>query len=340
VAPLGSAQGAFYGRVDDDTVHPWVIGGCLEQKPLMLAPVPAELEPPGRDHAVGVASLRVPNISAPGRVDKAEPDIHVHTVLVATVHGRHASSAWLRKVAHHHQRMSALAQCPTQLLHQANRIRVAVIAVAMTPNADEADACGRQRPRARDAAVRRAPDNGGRSRSHCVDLCPGKGLRHGHDAQTNDKTESGADPPNETAGIHKQNISFLCFSLYSVFGCTPGRYTPGSLNLQITHFYLTARARRSQLLINDAGPSRITAGASIHINRNGTWRRWDNCRALAGTLGIGERELINRLTGREGYTTWYMHLAAREMRRTIEHTVGINAGATGIDWTGSDVTFS
>jgi len=74
-------------------------------------------------------------------------------------------------------------------------------------------------------------------------------------------------------------------ALHLNFGCTPGRYTPGSLNLRITHFHLTARARRSQLLINDAGPSRITASASIHINRNGTWGRRDNCRALAGTLG-------------------------------------------------------
>ena len=181
VTLLRSAQGAFYDRIDENAVYPRMIGGRFEKKPLMSPPVPAESEPPGSDHAAGIASFRVPTVRAPGRAGQAEPDIHVHAVLMATVHGQHEPAAWLRKVAHHHQLTGVLTQCPAQVPHQADRIRMAVIALAVTPDADKAGAGGWQRPRPRDAAVGGSPDGDGRSQSCRLELRPRGRLCHGHD---------------------------------------------------------------------------------------------------------------------------------------------------------------
>ena len=97
------------------------------------------------------------------------------------MHGRHGPAARLREVADHDEPMRAPAQCLTQVLHQADRIRVTIITIAMTPDADEAGARGRQCLCARDATVRRGPDNGGRSRGRRRDPRPGGRLGHGGD---------------------------------------------------------------------------------------------------------------------------------------------------------------
>lgn len=124
------------------------------------------------------------------------------------------------------------------------------------------------------------------------------------------------------------------------FTCVPGGYKPGSLNLAVTHFHLTARPLGGQTLINVAGPSILTAADSIHINRNGDWGRGPNIANLAGVLGVTTDALLNQLRLVEGYTTAYMRIAATSIRRSIEHCVGVNAGQTTITWHDSDSTFN
>lgn len=131
-------------------------------------------------------------------------------------------------------------------------------------------------------------------------------------------------------------------ALHLNFGCVPGGFVSGSpnqLKLKIIHFHLTARTAKSQLLINDAGPSKLTAGASIHINANGDWGREDNIEALAETLDISTATLLGHLRRYEGYTSAYMRVAIAGMRHAITQTVSINAGLTEIDWSASDSTF-
>lgn len=128
------------------------------------------------------------------------------------------------------------------------------------------------------------------------------------------------------------------------FSCTPGGFQRrdgrNTLNLAIRQFHLTARSAREQMLINDAGPSQLTAATSVHINRNGDWGRADNLHALARSLDMSQANLLAILTRREGYTQAYMRVAAQGLREAIERTVGINAGATLITWDGSDGTFA
>lgn len=123
------------------------------------------------------------------------------------------------------------------------------------------------------------------------------------------------------------------------FACTPGNYRRGALNLAIEHFHLTARSAREQMLINDAGPSQLTAATSVHINRNGDWGRAPNLAALAASLNMTVAALLETLTRREGYTRAYMRVAAQQIREVIERTVGINAGQTRLTWNRSDGTF-
>jgi hypothetical protein len=128
-------------------------------------------------------------------------------------------------------------------------------------------------------------------------------------------------------------------ALHLNFGCTPGGYAAGKLNLQITHFHLTARPKTSQSLIDEAGPSILTAGTSIHINRNGDWGRDENKSSLADAMGISVDQLMTYLRNVEGYTQAYMRLAATKIKDTITTIVGVNAGQTAITWNNSDATF-
>jgi hypothetical protein len=129
-------------------------------------------------------------------------------------------------------------------------------------------------------------------------------------------------------------------ALHLNFTCVPGGYKPGSLNLAITHFHLTARPQAGQALINQAGPSILTAADSIHINRNGDWGRAQNITNLAGTLGITTAALLSQLRTVEGYSTSYMTLAVTQIKQAIQNIVGINAGETVITWDNSDRTFA
>lgn len=128
-------------------------------------------------------------------------------------------------------------------------------------------------------------------------------------------------------------------ALHLNFGCGRAGFEPGHLNLKITHFHLTARAKRSQLLINDSGPSALTASASIHINCNGDWGRDANIGELATEIGVTRAVLLGTLINVEGYNAAYMRVAVAGMQHAITHTVGVNCGATDIDWSTSDSTF-
>ena len=123
------------------------------------------------------------------------------------------------------------------------------------------------------------------------------------------------------------------------FTCVPGGFTPGSLNLAITHFHLTARPAAGQTLINSAGASILTAADSIHINKNGDWGRTPNIENLARVLNVTTAVLLHQLKAVEGYTTVYMNSAVRTMKQSIERCVGVNAGQTTITWNNSDGTF-
>lgn len=131
------------------------------------------------------------------------------------------------------------------------------------------------------------------------------------------------------------------------FKCTPGEYAAdrlaqGSyarLNLAICHFHLTARTAAWQGLINNAGNSKLTAEESIHINRNTDWGRSANVTALAGSLGVTNKTLLDQLTKIEGYTQNYMDVAVKGMKAAIIRTVSINAGQCDVTWDSSDSTF-
>jgi hypothetical protein len=129
-------------------------------------------------------------------------------------------------------------------------------------------------------------------------------------------------------------------ALHLNFTCVPGGFGNGSLNLAISHFHLTARPAAGQSLINVAGPSILTAGESIHINRNGDWGRAPNITQLARVLNVTEQAILTQLRNFEGYTTAYMSHAVTQLKDAIVRTVGVNAGHTLITWHNSDATFA
>ncbi len=129
-------------------------------------------------------------------------------------------------------------------------------------------------------------------------------------------------------------------ALHLNFKCVPGGYDGSSLNLAITQFHLTARHAGGQALINYAGPSILTAGDSIHINRNTDWGRSDNVDNLANALGISSLALLTQLRNTEGYSQHYMSMAVNQIKNTIQQTIGFNAGHMNITWHNSDNTFA
>ena len=131
------------------------------------------------------------------------------------------------------------------------------------------------------------------------------------------------------------------------FKCIPGEYAAdrlaqGSharLNLAICHFHMTARAAAVQGLINNAGPSTLTAKESIHINRNTEWGDDDKVTALADRLEVTNAVLLRQLENFEGYTKNYMRAAVIGMKAAIIRTVSINGGQCDVTWDSSDKTW-
>lgn len=71
---------------------------------------------------------------------------------------RHEPTAGLRKGAYHHQLTVRLRSARSKTCTKWTIFWMTVIAIAMTPDANKAGACGQQRPHARDTAVRMATD--------------------------------------------------------------------------------------------------------------------------------------------------------------------------------------
>jgi len=126
-------------------------------------------------------------------------------------------------------------------------------------------------------------------------------------------------------------------ALHLNFKCRVGEYRPPNLRLEITHFHLTARLEREQIVIDESGSSILTAANAVHINRNGDWGRAANIDNLAVQVALAGPALVVALN-RE-YNTAYMRFIVGELRTAIETTVGVNAERTAIDFSSSDSTF-
>jgi len=138
-------------------------------------------------------------------------------------------------------------------------------------------------------------------------------------------------------GLH---LNFMCVSgEFKAAKPSDGGSFVSTLQLKIGLFHLTARPLTDQHLINNAGPSILTAQNSIHIGPNGKWGRGDNIDRCAEAVGLEAGDLVQKLTTYEGYNGKYMATAAIQLKQAIIHTVGVNAGWTNISFDGSDSTF-
>jgi hypothetical protein len=136
-------------------------GSCAavrSQEQLIWAEALVECKLVPGQHARRVPLLRRAAHRLRRRVGQREPDVRVESVLVADMGGTHAASARLRQVAHHDETAVAPLHRLAEVADQPNRLRMAVVAVAMSPDAHEADAARGQRLGAVDATVGRAAD--------------------------------------------------------------------------------------------------------------------------------------------------------------------------------------
>jgi hypothetical protein len=119
-----------------------------------------------------------------------------------------------------------------------------------------------------------------------------------------------------------------------------------TFNVALKEFHLTMRRSKSQLLIDDSGPSILTSDESIHINRNTEWGRKKNLQnlvvKLASEIQAGtpftEVEVIDFLTGYKRLTQERLGLIADELlvdaRAHLEKQLGVPVTVTG------DATFT
>lgn len=104
-----------------------------------------------------------------------------------------------------------------------------------------------------------------------------------------------ADIPNFEPGAEsmdaliKANPKTPVIAIHLNFRCTVS-VRGDVLNLAIAAFHLTARPAKGQSLIDEAGPSQLTALESIHINQNTGWGRPDNIAELLRVLDAPSQE--------------------------------------------------
>lgn len=83
--------------------------------------------------------------------------------------------------------------------------------------------------------------------------------------------------PDKTQGL-------LSGHLYFKASCGMVKKSTQRMKLTVHELHFTVRRSKSQFLIDDAGPSSLTSAESIHINRNTSWGREQNLKALARAL--------------------------------------------------------
>jgi hypothetical protein len=145
--------------------------------------------------------------------------------------------------------------------------------------------------------------------------------------------------PDDTVGL-------LSGHLYFKASCGDVKDSTRTFNVALKEFHLTMRRSKSQLLIDDSGPSILTSDESIHINRNTEWGRKKNLQnlvvKLASEIQAGtpftEVEVIDFLTGYKRLTQERLGLIADELlvdaRAHLEKQLGVPVTVTG------DATFT
>jgi hypothetical protein len=123
------------------------------------------------------------------------------------------------------------------------------------------------------------------------------------------------------------------------FTCVPTSFRGAELNLKITQFHLTARRSTAQKLINNNGPSILTAADSIHISRTTEWGRPNNMKSLVQALDKSEADL-RAVLRKEGFDKAFMEFTVFHAKKQMTERVSRNLGTPiEITWNDSDVTF-
>jgi len=150
------------------------------------------------------------------------------------------------------------------------------------------------------------------------------------------------DPSKLPSNIPKPKLQWkpLAIHLNATVTASALQKNENVIPIRVDAFHITARSLAAQKMIDEHGPSIITADISIHKNVNTEWGREDNLKALAQEVGFAnDQELKDEVETKEGYNDAYMVGLVRKFRERVERSIHyILGGDVSVKWDG-DKTF-
>lgn len=147
------------------------------------------------------------------------------------------------------------------------------------------------------------------------------------------------DPSKLPSNIPKPKLPWKPLAIHLNAFVTSSALQKNVIPIRVENFHITARSLETQKMIDEHGPSIITADISIHLNVNTKWGREDNLKALVQEVGFADdKELIHELE-KQGYNGAYMGNLVKTFRVKVERSIHyILGGDVSVKWDG-DKTF-